>query len=416
MKWYLGWMIKLYYRRVYTNGTEGIPNGQPVIFASNHPGGFVEPIILTTNVRQPIHFLVLGSFLTSPYLQWLFRALKMVPIYRRDIAGSQSIVKNESTFQYVFSALKRNSHILIYPEAQTQFIYKIRPLKKGIARMAKGFLESKTHEHMFIVPVGVNFIDVSRFRSDVFIDIGTPIKISIEEGQGNDWLYKTIEKTRQGMENVVFDVQDESRHAFVQDYVEIKHYAVQNELDIMVKTYVKSGKHVRNIKSYVDQIDNMTDDAFTELKGKLVDFYKKRAAYKLNVRTIGLIQEFRLFHYVLLIVGFPFYIIGGIINSVSLVGAVYVRRNLVKRIEYKSAVSGAIPSVLTIIGFVFFFVMGIVFHLGFLIIAITLPVSMYLFIYYNDLLDLFIQKSRYKRLSKNEKEELEKMLREINVF
>ena len=413
MKWYLGWMVKLYFRRVYSKGTELVPDGEPAIFASNHPAGFVEPIILTTNLRQDIHFLVLGSFLTKKWLKWFFNGVKMVPIYRRDIAGDQSIEKNQSTFQYVYDSLEKNSHILIYPEAKTHFIYKLRPLKKGIARMSRGFLKKGTHDKMYIVPAGVNFIHVTRFRSDVFFNVGEPIKLDDWNGDEAKWLKSTINKTSEGMSKVMFNVADESRHASVQDMVEIKHYELQNKADVMVPAFVKAPDHVESIMEVVRKLDEKDPKAFSDLQEKLTDYIEKRKRRKLHERVMGRRGKFSLWHVLLLIIGLPLAIVGFALNAFSLLSSWWVKAKLVKRVEYKAGVASAISTVLTLVFFIVLLILGLIIHYYLLILAILLPVSLYFLIYYLDLGSLFLQSIRYRLTPKSERVDLLKIRDEL---
>jgi len=413
IRWYFGVMVKMYFRKVYITGTENVPEGKPVIYASNHPAGFIEAIILTTNVKQPIHFLVLGSFLTSKLLQWFFKGVKMVPIFRRDIAGSRSIEKNKSTFEYVYNELKENAHILIYPEAKTKFLYKVRPLKKGIARMARGFLKRGSHSELYIVPVGVNFNFPTRFRSDVFFQIGEPIKFDNIDGEEAPWLKNMIDRTAEGMKKLVFDVDSEARHSAVQELVEIFHYQEQNGLDLNKGPYIKDSGHVQVIRDFVSKLDNFDDDEFEVLRSKLTSYTTFRKQKKLTERSISNRSKISVLHYILLIVGFPLFLIGVLLHGLTFLGGYIVKQNIVKRVEYKAGVAGAVPTILILIFIILSIIFSFVFHWGFAILAFMLPFSLFFMVFYYDFAKLLFCKFKITLLSQKEKEILLSLRNEI---
>jgi 1-acyl-sn-glycerol-3-phosphate acyltransferase len=406
MKWYLGLMVKLYFRRVYKAGMHHIPLGKPAIFASNHPAGFIEPIILGTNVNQPIHFLVLGSFLTSRYLQWFFRGVKMVPIYRRDITGNQTIQKNQSTFQFVNDALKRDAHILIYPEAKTQFIYKTRPLRKGIVRMAREFLVDQKGREMYIVPVGVNFLYPSKFRSDVFMQIGEAIRLNNTEGEEQEWYRKKLNEIFERMRLLMFDVHDENRHETVQHAVQIYHNRSINRPEIFYKAYKNDDEYVQKIRDLVSGIDALSVDEFDALK-KAIDAYLTRLKSS-GLNDIVVRSNFRIgiLRLAILVIGLPFFLTGALLNGFSLLAGFFVKNTMVKRIEYKAAVAAAIPTVLTLIFFILFLILGMALHWAFFILAAAMPVSLYIFIYYFDLLSQSVQYLKWKTSKRKLRAEL----------
>lgn len=413
MKWYLGWMIKLYFRRVYSAGLEKIPDGKPAIFASNHPAGFTEPIILATNVRQPVHFLVLGSFLRSWYLKWFFKGVKMVPIYRRDITGNQTIEKNKRTFEYVNNALKQNAHILIYPEAKTQFIYKVRPLRKGIVRMAYSFLSEKTHNALYIVPLGVNYLSPAGFRSDVFLEIGEPILLDETEGQEREWYIDKLDRIASGMKKPVFNVEDEDRHSTVQQLVQLYHNGHNHKPDILSRSYKRATNYVNKIRLFVDKLDQLDKDVFEDIKGRTELYLEKLNAKKLDDFIVKASYPLNAVFWLLLLTGWPLFILGAMLNSFSLIAGYLIRKNLVQRVEYKAAVSAAVPAGFNLILFVVLIVLGFMLQPILLVFAFLTPLSIYFFVYYYDLLKIVFQKLKWKLLSSKERSELLALRKDI---
>jgi 1-acyl-sn-glycerol-3-phosphate acyltransferase len=169
----------LFFRKVYFANEERIPRDKPVILAINHPTGFLEPIIMAVLLSKPLHFLVRGDFFSKKFYGSLLRALHMIPIFRmRDTTGFSGVKSNFSTFEACYAGLKEGKIIMIFPEGRTVLEKRLRPLQRGLVRIAFGTLERYSEiEDLYVVPVGVNFTDGLLPRGDVMINFGTPISM-----------------------------------------------------------------------------------------------------------------------------------------------------------------------------------------------------------------------------------------------
>ncbi|MCB0691868.1 MAG: 1-acyl-sn-glycerol-3-phosphate acyltransferase [Saprospiraceae bacterium] len=201
-------VIRLYYRRIYISGLENIPTDKPVMIASNHPNGFLEPIIMACIWPRDLSFLVRGDLYDNKFLQPLLKATNEIPIYRfKD--GFASLRNNQKTIQTVVDQLKASRHIIIFIEGGTEAVKYLRPFKKGMARMAYQATKSDESLDIQILPSGINFTDGKKFRSDVFLNIGNPIsfKAYYQDGQLDEkrLLDVVTEDTFQSMRPLVFD-------------------------------------------------------------------------------------------------------------------------------------------------------------------------------------------------------------------
>ncbi len=166
----------LYYRKIYLSHLERIPQGKPVILASNHPTAFMEPCLMAVFMRQPLHYLVRGDFFQNPLYNFLLRSLKMIPIYRLIDLGYQGLKNNYATFSACYEALNRNQTIMIFPEGSTLHEKRLRPIQKGIGRIIAGaYQQYPDMQEIFVVPIGVNFTYAEQPRGEAMIDIGEPI-------------------------------------------------------------------------------------------------------------------------------------------------------------------------------------------------------------------------------------------------
>lgn len=170
--------ISIFFRRIYLTHTENIPKDKPVILACNHPTAFLEPCILACFLDRPLYYLVRGDFFKKEVYNFLLRALHMLPVYRRRDGDFSKLKDNFATFDACFDTLKKNKTLMVFPEGHTVLEYRLRPLKKGVGRIVMGFFEKYPEiEELYVVPVGVNYTDAFRFRSDVMLEFGRPMRM-----------------------------------------------------------------------------------------------------------------------------------------------------------------------------------------------------------------------------------------------
>ena len=136
---------------------------------------FTEACLLACFMERPLHFLVRGDVFKKSW-RWFFKFTHQIPIYRfRD--GFANMRKNSDSFTLVYEALSQDCALLIFAEGNTKMQKKLSPLQKGAARISFGCLEKYPNSPLRIVPVGINYSDGLTFRSNVMIQIGSPISV-----------------------------------------------------------------------------------------------------------------------------------------------------------------------------------------------------------------------------------------------
>ena len=102
-----------------------------------------------------------------------------VPIYRHNDPGSDA-TQYQDSFVKCYELLAENETIIIFPEGQSHSDPHINKLKTGAARIALG-AKQNNHESPMVIPVGLTFSRKGKFRSDVLVQYGTEIDLSIPE-------------------------------------------------------------------------------------------------------------------------------------------------------------------------------------------------------------------------------------------
>lgn len=175
---YVKLAMRIFYRRwqvVHYNKAEETGS---ILFSANHQNAFMDPlVILQSQSRIPVFLTQAAIFKSSSFVRWFFNLLYMLPIYRqRD--GVNTLVKNEEIFIKCQNYLLEGIHpIGIFTEGTHSLKRTIRPLKKGICRLAFETLERNPDLDVKIIPVGLNYNDHIAFQTEVLIVFGEPIPV-----------------------------------------------------------------------------------------------------------------------------------------------------------------------------------------------------------------------------------------------
>lgn len=170
------YVLSYYYRNIDVSGLENIPSSGPVILAANHPTAFIEPCILACYQPRSLHFLARGNLFHSAWSRWLLGALHILPVFRLKDGGYGRLKDNYETFENCHRALQQGQALMIMAEGSCIHEKRLRPLRKGTAKIALGALAAIPElKEIPILPIGVNFTQPEKSRSDVMIRFGPPI-------------------------------------------------------------------------------------------------------------------------------------------------------------------------------------------------------------------------------------------------
>jgi 1-acyl-sn-glycerol-3-phosphate acyltransferase len=178
LKKYTAFVQSLYYREICIIHRGNIPVNDPVIFAPNHQNALMDALSILLNIdKQPV-FMARADIFKKEMVKKLLTFLKIIPVFRiRD--GIDNLSQNDETFTIALNVLKKGQAVGMMPEGNHGEQHRLRPLKKGISRLAfKAQEDFGDTAKLKIVPVGVEYSHYSNFRSRLLIIFGTPIDVS----------------------------------------------------------------------------------------------------------------------------------------------------------------------------------------------------------------------------------------------
>lgn len=166
-----------FYRRVEQIGKRKYPVRGPKIIAVNHRNGLSDAILTASLLKEHPTFLTRADVFLHPLAKKALNWLMMIPVYRsRD--GVDVIQKNKETFQFCIDELKDEKSIFIFPEGNHARQFKVRPLKKGLARIAFQTAEETNFSiPLQVVPVGISYSHYTHVRSRLLIWYGEAFSV-----------------------------------------------------------------------------------------------------------------------------------------------------------------------------------------------------------------------------------------------
>lgn len=177
--------LQIYCRTLVINNKTLLEQQGPLLIAANHPNSFLDAVILATLFRKPVYSLVRGDVYKNNFYARLLNSLNMMPVYRIS-EGAENLGHNYGTFDKCREIFKRNGIVLIFSEGRCINEWKLRPLKKGTARLAISSWEEGIN--LRVLPTGINYQSFTSFGKNVQLNFGNIISkedFNTTNGYGN---------------------------------------------------------------------------------------------------------------------------------------------------------------------------------------------------------------------------------------
>lgn len=210
LKYFVGAGMKIFCRKIVINKPALTGIKGPVMLACNHPNSFLDAIILDVLFDQPIHSLARGDAFIHPFINKILRSVRILPVYRTS-EGVENLSHNYKTFAACVDIFRKQGLVLIFSEGLCENEWKLRPLKKGTARLA---IQSwQENIPLRVLPIAINYSSFRRFGKNIYINFGDIIEKKdfadeLSEGQK---VQQFNTQLRKELEAGVFVIEDTDR-------------------------------------------------------------------------------------------------------------------------------------------------------------------------------------------------------------
>jgi 1-acyl-sn-glycerol-3-phosphate acyltransferase len=373
---------KLYYRKFTVVGYEKIPPNTPVIFAPNHQNALMDALAVDFAANRSVVFLARADIFKKPFVAKILNMLRILPIYRiRD--GFEALGNNQEVFDNTIAVLKSNYPICILPEGSHEGVKRLRPLKKGIFRIALQAEENNEFKlNLHIIPVGLDFSNYFDAGADLTVVFGTPIKISDYAEQYRENEQKTINKLMNlladHMRSVMIHIPEEN-YELIYQISEMYEPNVWNTCNVKRHPFNKL-----TIKQYIIQ---KASEAFTQFPEKATRVSEALHEYNKKLSTLRfddcLLQQkpsgvlYLLTEVILSLLLLPIQFYGFILNYIPFKVPIQIATKIKDR-HFKSSVQFVVSLLFFPIYYLIIISLFCIFTKGYLltlVFTITLPIS-----------------------------------------
>lgn len=164
--------LPLYARDIRINKPELLRIEGPVLLACNHPNSFLDSILLDTLFEKPIWSLARGDAFKNRLIGKILHAFRILPVYRTS-EGAENLHINYRTFEACRLLFKKQGIVTIYSEAKCVNEWRLRPLRKGTARLAIQTWSEGIP--LRVLPVAINYSSYHRYGKNLIISFGDMI-------------------------------------------------------------------------------------------------------------------------------------------------------------------------------------------------------------------------------------------------
>lgn len=390
--------LKMFFRHIDLEGLQHIKPGKAQILASNHPAGFLEPLIMACFFPRSLYFLVRGDIFENIFLRPVLLATHQIPIFRfKD--GFSKLRENKQSMNEATSVLSENKCILIFVEGSTKSVKMLRPLQKGFVRLALDAKMVNPENPIEIVPVGINFSNSSVFRSDVMIRVENPILLDNEcvqwdNTQQSAGITTLMKQTFEGMEKNIIHMTEGSRYQIMEKM--FLFFEAKNNRNV-VSEVSESDRFLLSYKTIANKIQTLSEDQIDILRKDVKNFSGDLKNNHLTMQDLGKSIP-KLHHWLVLCIGFFPAFVGFLLHLLPLLVSFLFTKTNVKSKEFY----GAIWFVTNIVSVLLYYLVGIilvVFGVLPIYLLLVTPVLGYLARRYYDVMAGFYW-GRTKRLLK----------------
>jgi hypothetical protein len=307
---------RLYFRRRATHNSPKEYLGR-TIYVSNHAASFMDPLVIAS-FRKPIVFFMTRSDVFKPLLKPVLWAAHMLPIYRQH-DGEDTKGKNEEVFKASSKVLNFGRNILIFGEGFTDdvFIRRLKPVKKGAARIGFTALESLNwKKKVYIAAVGCNYTEPNYMRSDILISTSDKICLNdykaIYDENPNKAIAEVTRLIEIKMREQITHVEDAKLAPFHENIMQLTRKGMNARSYDKKLSLKERWKYSQKLANWLNEQDIENDEKLNDLKTKLEDYFKLLKKLRLdendvynhikNISRMGVLLK--------LIFLFPFAILG----------------------------------------------------------------------------------------------------------
>ena len=420
--------FRVYYRRIFYSNLKKVPLEKPLLFVGNHQNSFIDGILVGSYLTQPIHFTMRADMFRKRLARFALKELNVSPIYRLE-EGFENVHKNIEAFTAIYDILKKNGNYIMFSEGVCIQEKRLHKLRKGTARLAFGAGEQFGLD-VYIVPVGINYTYPSQFRKEVMINFHDAFSIKefaeIYKAHPAKALLRFNDKCNEGLLEEVIIVEDQKNDRLAEELLKMER---NNIIHPFFRWFYRNDdrrKAEKRVTDKINLISKTNEQERDSLEIKVKEYTELLSSSGLKDENIARKLDWGWLRYLALIAGFPVLIAGYLSNIIPYLVPPALTRKFIKDSRFTTGFYVATGTVLYLIWLILVLILSLIFA-GWkgILIPLTVPVSGYLVLYYQEIfrerlsrLRFVIKSIKNKSLIselKNRRKEIQTIIENIQV-
>ncbi|MGZ3894710.1 MAG: 1-acyl-sn-glycerol-3-phosphate acyltransferase [Bacteroidia bacterium] len=319
----------------------------PTFIAMNHPNAFMDPITFSWFLFYPrTRYMARGDAFKKGLARMALQSMGIVPIFRLRDGGIEKVKQNLESFEIAYKLLDKRQKIMVFVEGFCIQERRLRNLQKGVAKMSLNYLEKGKHEDLKIVPIGINYSTPSKKRGDIFFEVGEPIVVKeyFEEykTQPGHAINRLTAAVHEKLGELVPSLEHKDNDELIEQLQPIlkKQYIEHHKLD-----FDNLDHQQQYWRFIIDRLNTLTEKdptQISELRNCASEYTKQLEGLKITDEVLVASENKKGFwnplNVVLLVLGFPFYLIGKILNWAPYYIGEQIAKKKVKGVEFYSSI------------------------------------------------------------------------------
>jgi len=396
------------FKKLYYIDSHKLPKKKgATIFAVNHPTAFIDPFIYMVYSRYNCYFLLRGDFFkVSKFVRWFMDQIRLIPIFRqRD--GFSALKQNQALFEQFYEIIHQKRDISIMVEGSHDHRKRLRPIQRGAARIVFGTYDKYGDKDITIVPVGVTFSDVTKFRSTAAVKFGDPIYvedyIELHESNARKAMLGLTKDIGQRIKPLLVHVEREEDDELADHLLDFLRHDTKM---LLIPSFSRKSAHLDKEIALVNQLNELEEASKATLRSKVTNYLNLLKS--LNVSDLGVSKSKKVGFITTLFIlfGSPLFLIGYILGFIPLM----IVKKVLSGIKKKEFVT-SMMLVAGMFGYFIYFTILLITSLiigkGWLITGVMImPLISYFAILYRDIFLEWNAARKFKGLSQNEQSNL----------
>ena len=406
---------KLFFGRVVVKDQKLVPKSGPLIFVANHRNMILDPGMVRYSCGRTGYYLAKHTLFLNKIQSWIFLKAGAIPVYRKQDDPNLTS-KNKDTFDLAYNIFEEGKCLILFPEGISLAGRALFKIKTGAARIAlNAELKNNFSLNLKIIPIGINYSDPSRFKSDVYIKYGTPISINEYKQKAADNFSNSVDDITHRIEESLLDLTTNLSFIDLDDVIGYLEVIYKNELFLENSLGKKKSYDDFAIsKEIIDSVETFLKDnpeqkdRFITLTTKYMRFLEK---LKLDDRFIvskgngkpKILPEKPL-KAIWFVLQFPIYLYGLLSNILAYkISAAEVYTKSIDEVEigqYKFFIGGAIFTLFySLQTFMIYYFSGSIL-IAFIYFLLLIPTGNFALNYHNNIMSYLMQYRLFRIFSK----------------